>query len=57
MFTIEFETDNAAFEDAAAEIARILRNVAAQVEVGRARGLAVDENGNSVGQFWVEVES
>jgi len=47
---IRFETDNAAFEDTT-EIGRILREVAAQFDEGRASGSIRDINGNTVGTY------
>jgi hypothetical protein len=51
VFKLEFATDNAAFENEAAEIARILREAANSVERGRTTGRAVDLNGNHVGDW------
>lgn len=55
MFTMKFETDNAAFDDGhyAAEVARILRNVADKVERGVLMGRIADANGNGIGKFEV----
>ena len=66
MFALHISTDNAAFDDAydpddpfyrnvarAAEIARILRDIAGEVEFAAdSSGLAFDINGNDVGG-WV----
>jgi hypothetical protein len=52
MFTLNFETDNAAFENfPEAEIARILDSVRAVVEEGCTSGRVFDINGNKVGTF------
>lgn len=61
-FRVSIECDNAAFDfpDREVEIARILREVANRVErwndheTGKAKDLR-DINGNTVGQFWLEV--
>ena len=49
MFSLIIETDNAAFEDRAMEVARILRLAADQVAVGREEFNLTDYNGNNVG--------
>lgn len=51
MITITIKTDNAAFSDGArdAEIARILRTLAEQVERGGGFNFPRDINGNIVG--------
>lgn len=52
MFTLTIETDNAAFtDDAAREVARILRQLAKKLEDGKDSGKVMDLNGNSVGSF------
>jgi hypothetical protein len=56
MFTLEFDTDNAAFTDGemptyGTECARILRAIAEQLERGSTGGAAVDVNGNTVGRW------
>jgi hypothetical protein len=52
MFTLEFRTDNAAFDDGMAhETARILRDVAIRLMQGDLEGHARDVNGNRVGVF------
>ena len=52
MFTLTFQTSNAAFEGAeASETARILRDIAARIESGNLEGPARDENGNTVGRY------
>ena len=58
MFTLQFTTDNAAFEDCPeAEIARILRNIADRVDQGSDEGVAMDANGNRVGTWsWIAPE-
>ena len=56
MFTLQFETDNAAFIDyPATEAARILREVAQAIE-GGALDLSIrDVNGNKIGVFHLDV--
>jgi len=56
MVTIEFATDNEAFQDdnLAYETARILREVAKRIVVdGRSKGACIDINGNTVGKWEV----
>jgi hypothetical protein len=53
MIRIEFDTDNAAFEDFPRESARILRNAADRIESGAMIGPLHDLNGNKVGYFEV----
>ena len=55
MFTLQIETGNAAFEHGGgAEIARILREVADRIAVGRFTNKLRDSNGNTVGAVdWV----
>jgi hypothetical protein len=51
-FTIDISTGNGAFDDdAGAEVARILRDVADRIERGTATGKVFDINGNRVGSF------
>lgn len=55
-FSLEFETDNAAFEgpDIAVEVARILRELADDVDGGRTGFVEIhDINGNFVGTAFV----
>lgn len=54
---IEFDSDNAAFEDdAQGETVRILRNIAKKIESGRTGEQAVhDINGNRIGEWFFEV--
>ena len=50
---IEFNTDNAAFDDFESEVSRILKELADRVQYG-SRGEYVpirDANGNSIGSF------
>jgi hypothetical protein len=57
MFSIEFKTDNAAFDgdaDKQAEVARILRGIADKVEAGADYGCVRDANGNTIGEFFIE---
>lgn len=57
MLKIEFATDNAAFtEDSGPECARILREIARDVEHGVTEGTCIDINGNKVGE-WSLVQS
>ena len=49
-FSIEFTTDNAAFEDPE-EIPRILNTVIDRVQNGLYDGVLIDGNGNSVGRY------
>lgn len=53
---IKFKTGNAAFDgdDKPYEIARILREIAAQIESGNTSGTARDANGNAVGSYKVD---
>lgn len=57
-FKLELKCDNAAFfnentgeREPYDEVARILRRIAETVEAGHDYGLAVDYNGNSVGEW------
>ena len=50
-FRLEFETDNAAFEDGNGEAVRLLLQVAARVQAGETEGLVRDINGNLVGAW------
>lgn len=54
MFTIKIKTDNAAFEDKNAEIARILREIANDLEKDYVRSVILDHNGNNVGTVDVD---
>jgi hypothetical protein len=56
MFTVHIRTDNAAFEDAPGEVARILQVVAERVRDGQTSGRVLDINGNSVGGFGFDDE-
>lgn len=50
--TIEFNMDNAAFEDdSGAEAARILRKIAADLDNGGTDGRCMDYHGNGVGEW------
>ena len=55
MFTLKFDTDNSAFDDAPREeIARILKEAAEKVIYGENDGKILDENGNTIGKWkWV----
>ena len=56
MFTLQFETDNAAFENyPAAEAARILREVADKVQDGTHEKAIIDINGNTIGGFRLSI--
>ena len=58
MFKVQIDTGNAAFDEdnggAAAETARILREIADRLENGRTEGPAFDLNGNTVGRYTLE---
>jgi hypothetical protein len=54
MFKLEFDTDNAAFEDKenkVAEVATILLNIRGRVLNGYTDGKVMDSNGNGIG-YW-----
>lgn len=54
-FKLTIKTDNDAFsEDAGAEVARILREIAEKVENGSTGSGVLDYNGNRVGQFTLD---
>ena len=57
-FSLIIESSNAAFEDNLGfpETARILREIAKQVENGNVAGIARDVNGNKVGTYDMEVD-
>ena len=48
---IKFNTENAAFDYGRQEIARILREIADSVEIGRQSAFIIDINGNKVGRW------
>lgn len=50
---VKITTQNAAFEslDKPYECARILREIAIKLENGREEGIALDVNGNTVGEY------
>jgi len=53
--TIQFETDNAAFEDdASREVDQIMEAVSLAVLMGVNEGAVRDTNGNTIGKFTVE---
>lgn len=56
---IEFDTDNAAFEDNGilTESSRILAELARKIENGATFGTIRDVNGNRVGEFSIDMES
>ena len=52
MFALSIETENEAFTNGdGEEIARILKEVASQVENGKKFGVLIDINGNEVGNW------
>jgi hypothetical protein len=51
MVTIKISTANEAFDVPGPEIARILRRLAQEVEMGIDAGKLYDVNGNAVGSF------
>ena len=51
MFTLSIETENEAFTNDGEEIARILKEVAIQLENGKEFGTLRDVNGNKVGNW------
>lgn len=52
MFTLKIKTDNDAFVDSpSTELARLLREVADDIEAGTMSAKLVDRNGNIVGEF------
>ena len=54
MFTLSIETENEAFTNGdGEEIARILKEVASQVENGKEFGRITDINGNMIGN-WIK---
>jgi len=54
MFTLSIETENDAFTNGESEeIARILKEVASQVENGKDFGTITDINGNMIGN-WIK---
>lgn len=60
-FSIHFEVENAAFYDEdkhapATEVAQILEEVARKVENGYTGGKVQDMNGNTIGEWFFEVE-
>lgn len=56
MFTLQFDTENAAFIEApVTEIDRILRDVALKVADGREDGVVYDANGNRIGEWSFEL--
>ena len=54
---VQFNTDNAAFEEnAQEEISRILCKIARQVETGSEAGAVIDYNGNKIGRWDITAE-
>ena len=64
MFSLDIKTDNAAFgnegehtaQSVASEVARILRELAQDIENGGDGGALMDVNGNKVGRYRLEWE-
>lgn len=55
MFTLTFDTDNAAFEESReAEFAQIFAQVLFAVRAGKTSAKVKDTNGNTVGSFSLE---
>jgi hypothetical protein len=53
--TIKIKMDNAAFDEPAGELARILRDIAERIEQGEIMAFNLrDVNGNNVGTFQVK---
>lgn len=50
---IKIEMANAAFEEPASELARILRDLAKKIEDGQTDCALRDVNGNTVGRFFI----
>lgn len=57
-FECTLESDNDAFADgnAADECARIVKEIAARIELGSTHGIARDSNGNRVGTWSLEID-
>ena len=55
MFTLEFSTENAAFEDSL-EVVVILERIAQKVKGGDTFGAVKDSNGNTVGRWSLSEE-
>lgn len=52
MFTVKFDTENAAFEEnPEEETASVLRRIADDVRNGATEGVARDSNGNTIGRW------
>jgi hypothetical protein len=51
MFSLKIETKNAAFQDKAEEIIRILESAISKIKDGDQEGTLRDTNGNLVGNF------
>jgi len=59
-FKLEIDCDNAAFDswpNAEAEVARILRNAATEIETRQGQGKCRDYNGNTVGSYFFREEA
>lgn len=58
MFTLQFSTENAAFEEIASsnEVYRILMMIAERVKKGDRDGIVIDLNGNIVGSWQLNNE-
>jgi hypothetical protein len=54
MLRLNIETDNAAFEVPAPELARLLHEAGERIQDGETSGSLYDVNGNQVGAFELE---
>lgn len=54
MFIVNIKTEDTAVQDMAGEVARILREIADQVENGATRGRPAGSDANMVGQFYFD---
>lgn len=54
MFKLEFDTDNAAFDDLEYAVVEIIDAVQTKVSLGERSGSVLDFNGNHVGEWSVE---
>ena len=56
MFELKFKTNNAAFEDyAEQEVSRILKEIANKIENGLTGGKVRDINGNTIGEWDLDI--
>ena len=51
MFKLEFETDNAAFDNLEAATNNTLREIAGYIIAGYTEGIVRDSNGNKIGSY------